>query len=240
VTGIVRGAGTAISSFIGWMIMGIRGVITGGLNVVRGIFSSVWNGVIGVVRGAWSGITGAVSGGISTVVNFFGGLLGKITGAIGNAAGALWGIGRNIIQGLIDGIGSMMGAIGQAIVNLVPGPIVGVFKSLLGIHSPSRVFRGFGVNIGEGLVLGIQDMHGDVEKAVEKLAGIPASATLTTPSVTAGGLQGALVSSIAANARKADAPLIGELTLQSTGNVRQDVEEAMFHVRRIARGGVYA
>jgi hypothetical protein len=86
----------------------------------------------------------------------------------------------------------MMGKIGAAIVSLVPGPIVGVFKDLLGIHSPSRVFRGFGVNIGEGLILGIQDMHGDVEKSMSALAAIPANTSFQSPEVTQGGIQGAL------------------------------------------------
>ncbi|UIW13269.1 tape measure protein [Arthrobacter phage Crewmate] len=192
ITGAVRNAVTGISSIIGWLIAGMRGVISGGLNAVRGLFTSIFNGVLGFLRGVWSGIVNGVSGMIGNVVRFFGGLLGKITGAIGNAGRALWDVGRNIIQGLIDGIGSMMGAIGRAILSLVPGPIVGVFKNLLGIHSPSRVFRGFGVNIGEGLVLGIQDMHGGVKKAVEKLAGIPAGVSVKAPTVAAGGVTGAL------------------------------------------------
>ncbi|WNN93972.1 tape measure protein [Arthrobacter phage Nitro] len=240
VTGVVKGAASGISSIIGWLIMGIRGVIQGGLNTVRGIFTSVFNGVLSFLRGVWSGIVNGVSGMIGNVVRFFGGLLGKITGAIGNAGAALWNVGRQIIQGLIDGIGSMMGAIGRAILSLVPGPIVGVFKSLLGIHSPSRVFRGFGVNIGEGLILGIKDMHGGVEKAVKKLAGIPAGASMTAPTIRAGGVTGALETVAGSSASAAGGPLVGQITLQSSGDVREDVEETLFHIRRITRGGLYA
>lgn len=36
------------------------------------------------------------------------------------------------------------------------------------------------------------------------------------------------------------APVVGNLTLQSSGNVRDDVAEAVFALRRIRRGGVYA
>ncbi|WVX88004.1 tape measure protein [Arthrobacter phage TforTroy] len=240
VTGIVKGAVNGISSIIGWLMVGMRGAISGGLNVVRGLFTSIFNGVLGFLRGVWSGIVNGVSGMIGNVVRFFGGLLGKITGAIGNAGRALWDVGRQIIQGLIDGIGSMMGAIGRAILDLVPGPIVGVFKNLLGIHSPSRVFRGFGVNIGEGLVLGIQDMHGDVKDAVSDLAGIPANATLQAPSVQAGGGVKGVVSAALARSVNGASPVVGQLTLQSSGDVRDDVEEALFHLRRISRGGLYA
>lgn len=239
VTGIVKGAASGISSIIGWLIVGMRGVISGGLNTVRGLFTSIFNGVLSFLRGVWSGIVNGVSGMIGNVVRFFGGLLGKITGAIGNAGAALWNVGRQIIQGLIDGIGSMMGAIGRAILSLVPGPIVGVFKNLLGIHSPSRVFRGFGVNIGEGLILGIQDMHKDVGRAVDKLAGIPASATMTAPTIRAGGMTGALETVASGAVNGSGTPLVGQLTLQSSGNVRDDVEETLFNLRRISRGGLY-
>ena len=34
-------------------------------------------------------------------------------------------------------------------------------------------------------------------------------------------------------------PLIGSLTLQSSGNVRADLEETLFHIRRIGRGGLH-
>ncbi|WNO26036.1 tape measure protein [Arthrobacter phage Wildwest] len=170
IVGIFRGAGNTISSTVGWLMAGVQGVFSGAMNAVKNV----------------------VMGGINGVVGFFGGLIGRIVGALGNAGSALWSVGQNIIQGLINGIGSMMGKIGAAIVSLVPGPIVGVFKSLLGIHSPSRVFRGFGVNIGEGLILGIHDMYGDVGKAVDKLAGIPANASIASPKIAAGGIQGAL------------------------------------------------
>lgn len=221
---IVSGAVQAVWNFVQiWIIGRVAGAISGAMGFIRGLFGGAWDAIVGIVSGAGGRIGGFISGlmsnvvswfsggmaraagavgdGIGTVIGWFGGLLGRIAGAMGNAGSALWGIGQNIIQGLINGIGSMMGAIGRAILNLVPGPIVGVFKDLLGIHSPSRVFRGFGVNIGEGLILGIQDMHGDVEDAVAKLAGIPAGTAMTSPNVALGGIQGALAANAGAGAQ---------------------------------------
>ncbi|MCZ9884638.1 phage tail protein [Arthrobacter sp. B2a2-09] len=192
---ILSGVWNLIGSLISGAIGLVGSVIGAGLNIVSTLFRTIFSGVLSFLGGVWSGITGGVSGAIGNVIGVFGGLLGKITGALAGAGSALWSVGQNIIQGLIDGIGSMMGAIGRAILSLVPGPIVGVFKDLLGIHSPSRVFRGFGVNIGEGLVLGIQDMHGKVEDSVAALANIPASAAFGSPEVTLGGIQGALAGS---------------------------------------------
>ena len=237
ITGIVRGAANGISSTVGWLLAGVRGIVLGGLNAVRGFFTSAWNAAVSIVSGAMGRVVSGVSGGIGRVVSFFSGLIGRITGAIGNAGSALWNTGVQIIQGLINGIGSMMGSIGRAVLNIVPQAIRGPFEKLLGIHSPSRVFRAYGVNIGEGLVLGIRDMYGDVERAVSGM--VTSVPTVPAPVVEGGGVQGALAT-VAGAVQAGGGPLIGSLTLQSSGNVRQDLDETMFHVRRIARGGVHA
>lgn len=197
---VFGGIWNTIVALVGGAIRIVWSSIQSGLGLVKSIVSGALGAVGRFFSDTWRNVTNGVSSMIGNVTGFFGGLLGKITGAIGNAGRALWNVGVQIIQGLIDGIGSMMGAIGRAILSLVPGPIVGVFKDLLGIHSPSRVFRGFGVNIGEGLVLGIQDMHGDVKDAVAGLAGIPAGATMKAPTIQAGGVQGAIAAAALAGA----------------------------------------
>ena len=231
---IFGGIWNTIGSIVRGAISIVGSVISAGLNLVRSVFSNVWNGVVSFLGGVWGNITSGVSGMIGNVVNFFGGLLGKITGAIGNAAGALFSIGQNIIQGLLDGIGSMMGAIGRAILSIVPGPIVGVFKDLLGIHSPSRVFRGFGVNIGEGLILGIQDKYGDVAKTVASLADIPASASISGPTIAAGGVAGA-VAALAGHAGVGGPQIVQENHFNTPMDEQTYAELA---ARRLLRAGV--
>lgn len=48
----------------------------------------------------------------------------------------------------------MASTIGSFFLNLLPGWIVGPFKAALGIASPSKVFRGYGRNLVEGIGLG--------------------------------------------------------------------------------------
>lgn len=146
-----------------------------------GILISNFGAIVGFLGGVWGNIVNGVSGMIGKVTGFFGGLGGKILGALGNIGSTLFNTGKNIIQGLIDGIGSMMGAIGKAVLSIVPEAIRGPFEKLLGIHSPSRVFREYGVNIGQGLILGIDGMHGKVASSVTGLVNVPAA-----PSFTAG------------------------------------------------------
>ena len=85
----------------------------------------------------------------------------------------LWSIGRDIVNGLINGIKSKVSGIGSA---LMSGINTGVdkFKSFLGINSPSKLFEGFGINIDEGLVKGIDKGSKGV---VSKVAGVSNSIT---------------------------------------------------------------
>lgn len=163
-----------------------------------GILISNFGAIVGFLGGVWGNIVNGVSGMIGRVAGFFSGLGGKILGALGNIGSTLFNTGKNIVQGLIDGIGSMMGAIGRAVLSIVPEAIRGPFEDLLGIHSPSRVFREYGVNIGQGLILGIDGMHGKVASSVTGLVSVPAapsfSASAYTPATTGAAVAGSGVS----------------------------------------------
>ena len=77
-------------------------------------------------------------------------------------------IGRNIIWGLIGGIGSMARAVVNSVKDVVGGAITGA-KRLLGIASPSKVFTKMGEQTGEGLEDGMKAMGRRVSKAGEKM-----------------------------------------------------------------------
>jgi putative phage-related tail protein len=98
-------------------------------------------GLMAVIRG-FSPVS-AFSTAFSAVWGFLSGLVGRFRT-----------FGVNIIQGLIGGIKSMAGAVTSAISSVV-GNVAGRAKSMLGINSPSRVFRQFGSWVSEGLAIGI-------------------------------------------------------------------------------------
>lgn len=82
--------------------------------------------------------------------------------------GFLWGVGRDIIQGLIDGIASMwdslMASIGSFVDSIKKGFLEG-----LGIHSPSRWMRDhIGENMGLGVGVGLVGSAGDVMASVDE------------------------------------------------------------------------
>lgn len=102
------------------------------------------------------------------VISFFRNLPSRIISAIGNAGNMLLNVGRNIIQGLINGITGMVGNAISAVTNALGG-IVNSALNFLGIHSPSRVFAEIGDYSMQGLASGFKEGS---EAAADTLDGI--------------------------------------------------------------------
>lgn len=82
-----------------------------------------------------------------------------------------WGtLGTNIINGIVAGISASASSIASAARQAAQSALDSA-KSLLGIKSPSRVFRDqVGQMIGEGMALGIEDSESTVDKAMNALS----------------------------------------------------------------------
>lgn len=130
-----------------------------------------------------AGLARAIGSKIEAVVAKIGELTGKILEPWADAGRWLLGIGKSIVQGLINGIGSMAGSVVSAIKSSITDKIPGFIKDKLGIHSPSIVLTKIGVNLMEGLVKGIESrkqrlnavlgaLIGFVKATGEKLKGL--------------------------------------------------------------------
>jgi phage-related minor tail protein len=78
-------------------------------------------------------------------------------------------IGTDIINGIIQGIQNGASALSDTLSNVASEALQG-FKDTLKIQSPSRVMFEVGVNIMEGLDLGIEDQMGVIENRVNIVA----------------------------------------------------------------------
>jgi TP901 family phage tail tape measure protein len=79
-------------------------------------------------------------------------------------------IGTAIVDGIGSGITGAKDALmekAQALANSLPGWV----KSVLGISSPSKVFAEIGRNVVQGLIVGIQDTTGELNKVVQAIFG---------------------------------------------------------------------
>ena len=119
--------------------------------VLSGDFEGAWN----AIKSVWSGVT-----------SFFSGIWQQIKGVFSGAFSAFLEIGRNIVNGIKQGFSNAWGAFASWVKSKFDG-LVSSVKGLLGIHSPSRVFRDqIGKMLMLGLAEGIQNGIGTVESAL--------------------------------------------------------------------------
>ena len=106
---------------------------------------------------------------ISEVPSMVGGIISDAASAVSAKAGEFVSAGKDLILGLIEGIKGMAGDAVAAAKSVVGDAIAGA-KNLLGINSPSRVFRSFGEYTMQGLEIGINRMANRAVGAVTDVA----------------------------------------------------------------------
>lgn len=173
---IFSGIWNTIVSVVRGALQIIGSVIMSGLQIVGGFVGAVLGGIGRFFADTWSNVIGGVQGFIGKLLGFFGGLPGKIMGALSGAGSWLLDVGRNIVQGLIDGAKGMVDRAVQAIKD-VGGAMLDGVKGFLGIKSPSvRFRREVGQQVGEGARLGILDKVQAVAAAARQLVTVPEAA----------------------------------------------------------------
>lgn len=191
-----------------------KGVIDLIVSVARGfvqLLVGLWQGMVSLIVGLVTGFVNnivnffhlqgaidAVSGFISNILGFFGGLAGKIMGAVIGIGSWLIQAGKDLVNGLIDGIKSMIGSVLDTVTGPIKAAIDGV-KQLLHINSPSLVFMEIGQSIMLGLTGGITSLAsspsnalGAVAASLPRSMNVGMNATLGSTTGTAYGSNNAL------------------------------------------------
>ena len=170
----------AISGVVSTCIQNVRNTISTVLNAISGVWTSVWNRVSSFLGNIWHGITSAVSNGIQSVSNTVGRIKSTVLGAVSGAGRWLYDTGRQVIQGLINGIGGALKWVKDTIGNLGKN-LIGWAKGVLGIHSPSRIFRDeVGKWIPAGMAQGIDKASGLVADSIDGLTDMVPTVSLKT------------------------------------------------------------
>ena len=136
------------------------------------IINAAWDAVITFINGFADAIDqkgpelqAAVNKLISAIIRF---IKNGLTGMANTFAPHASSIGRNIINGVINGVSSAAGALYNKLRN-VASSALSSFKSTLGIHSPSRVFATAAGFIVAGIVQGIDKNQDDAVDAISGL-----------------------------------------------------------------------
>lgn len=126
-------------------ISGIAGFMSALPGNIASWLSGVVSTVVGWVSQFASNATSAASQFASNLVDGLASIPDKVTS-----------IGSNIIQGMVNGVTSAASSLIDSVKGAVDDAIDGA-KNLLGIHSPSRVFRKIGQYTMQGAALGVDD-----------------------------------------------------------------------------------
>lgn len=143
------------------------------LGFVPDLFRQALDGVGQALQGTWIADMGAV------LVGYLAEIRAQLASWIAQVKSWIPGeflqIGRDMVQGLKNGITGSMQAAKDAVQGLA-SKAVDWFKSPLQIHSPSRVFEQLGGFVSEGAALGIARRAPRVAKAAAAMAALPALA----------------------------------------------------------------
>lgn len=157
----------------GWASLG-KGAIDGLVNGVKGMVgaageagASVSNGVVNAITSLPGNLANLAKSAMYNFSSTISGMIGAaksaalqvasgVESAILTLPSKMASIGSNIISGLVNGITSNAARVASAITGVVSNTVEAA-KNLLGIHSPSRVFRDMFGYVMEGAALGIED-----------------------------------------------------------------------------------
>jgi len=175
----ISDAWNAITNAIGGAINGIKNTISNWLTNAKNTISNAWNSIVNGVKQVWTNLGNTVRTGVTKVVDFVKELPGNIVRGLGNMGNLLVDTGRDLVQGMINGVKNAVGGLVDAAKNMV-GSAINAAKSVLGIDSPSKVFALIGKQAGQGLVLGLNASQAAAARAGASLtrAATPSSPTI--------------------------------------------------------------
>lgn len=162
---------------------------------------------------------------IDRVIEIFAELPDNIISQLASLPGTLLEIGRNIIQGLIDGVTSGIATLQSTIAdigNIVPDTI----SSILGIHSPSLVMDRIGGFIMDGLLRGLRGGVPALDKQIDDIARRIPLPALSSPTgslgrrIPGGNRQGSQQINVFVGGQKLDSIIDNRITLSDAVNTR--------------------
>lgn len=181
-----------VGSFLSGLPGVIWGFLTGALSNVANFVGQMASNAASAGQQFLSNIGGALGGLAGRVGGFLGSAIGQAASFVGQMAskasqagqqfmsnivstlsgipGRVASIGGQIVNGIANGIRGAAGAVVSALGGVV-NQAVEHAKSMLGIHSPSRVMRDLiGKNISRGVAVGIEDETATAVSAVRAMS----------------------------------------------------------------------
>lgn len=183
-------------------------------NLKNGLFNGgLWATIVGKAGDIWNAISGAIGDKVGGALDWglgilrnlkdglfnldlFNGIAGKVDDVWNRIAGTLGGIGKSayqwgkdILQGLQDGFADKWDAFTGWLNNMM-GTLSQNVKNFFGIHSPSRLFMGYGQHIVEGFRLGVAPLGRTLDGPLSRMGSALNGFGAPQPTMAGAGFQG--------------------------------------------------
>ncbi|MFD2705454.1 phage tail protein [Salibacterium lacus] len=154
-------------------------------NTVKTTIQSIWNSIKSWFSSALSGIASTVSSKMTEAKNSIQNIWNQAKSFLSSIN--LTQIGRDIIQGLLNGISEMASQVWNKAKEIADG-IKDRIQGALNINSPSKVTAELGRFTGEGLVVGMEAMQKKIRQASDRMAqaATPSMPSVATPDMNGG------------------------------------------------------
>ena len=174
VTVIIAELPTIVSAAIDIVFALINGLI----GAIPELVAAIPNLIIGIVNGLLNNLDKIILAAPKIILSLITGLIGAIPQLVMAIPKVIMSIvktfmdydwsslGKNIVQGLKDGIAKMWSNLKNWFRNLF-GDLIGIAKKILGIASPSKVFKKIGGFTAEGFGAGFEDEFAHVKDDME-------------------------------------------------------------------------
>lgn len=146
-----------ITSAVSTAVNAVLSAVSSIWNTIRSVTSSIWNSIKSRIADIWKGIVSAVTNKAKEVYDKIKGKFEEILDFLGGLKDKMIAKGKEIIQGLIDGIASKINAVADKI-RSVGETITNGIKNFFDIGSPSKVMRELGQWTFEGFNVGLLNM----------------------------------------------------------------------------------
>lgn len=182
--------GQLIGQVISWAGQMLSNAVSAAANFLSGLMgglAALPGRITGFLGGVISSVASWVGQMASNAANAASQFASNLIGGLASIPGQVVSIGSQIIQGMVDGVTGAAGALIDAVGGAVSGAIDWA-KGLLGIASPSKVFREIGQFSIQGAALGVEDDAPMLARSTEDaMRGMVGSAvSVRAPSITSG------------------------------------------------------
>ena len=239
----------AIKTVITTVWNAIKSAVTTVVNAIKNVISTVWNGIKNTVSTVVNGIKNTVSTVFNNIKSSISGTMGNIVSVIKNgfnqaisfitslpSKALQWG--KDMIMGIVNGIKSCIGAVGDA-VSSVANKIKSFLHFSVPDEGPLTDYESWMPDFMKGLAKGIEDSKSMVAKAVDGVAAdmvLNPSAAVQEISVSGNGGDGASQGGII------NGPLIEvkEMNVRSEEDIRKISQQLYRQLQQGRRANGYS